>query len=122
MKPVNCNFQKVLCTKDDHEIINFLTDNKVPFGSDKTDTVVAFRKDWDFYVVIKFTKVGDGGFVMFKIEQIRSNLGELTNLKNMLKQVAERGKSACGIWHKACALVENLSDGGEIVQMMDAQK
>ena len=108
MEPFNDNYKKILFSKDDIEVLNYLTDNKIPFSSDDKDCLVAFDLHNAFNLALKFTKKGDGGFVLFRIEKFRDNLSQFSNLKDILDAV-QKQTNAVGLWVEAQKVISTLA-------------
>lgn len=102
---------KIYFTNNDSEIIDYIIDAGYKHDDDNTDRVVTFFYDNSYHLVLFFATPGDKGFIMYKIENIKSNLSELKNLKLILKDFLKTGNNKI-IIQDAIGQVEQIELAG----------
>jgi hypothetical protein len=78
---------KIYITQDDTEILDYITDAGINHSNDNVDRIFTFLLRDSYNLVIYFSEEGDKGFILFKIDNIKNNLNEVSNLKIMLKEL-----------------------------------
>jgi hypothetical protein len=101
---------KIYITQNDTEILDYITDAGIKHYNDNSDRILTFLLGDSYNLVIYFSADDDKGFILFKIDNIKSNLGEVSNLKVMLIDLFKQTKQ--NILKLAISQVEQMEIAG----------
>lgn len=112
---------KIYFTQDDIEILDYITDVGINHVDDNTSRIFTFFFNNHYHLVLFFATPGDKGFVMFRIDDIRNNIKEVTNLKMALQDFLKAGHNV-EIMKKAISQVEIIEAAGLAAEIFKTGK